>query len=244
MIERRQQTRFHPGMPLSATFLAQVEPGFPAMDEQISGEVEDVSCRGFRVVLPEGPSRILRPGQKLTGTLCAAGSQRAWSGRITHISSRSGRVGIGVVLEGEGAGRDAMPLRETVEQVVQDPRTGGIHLRRAGERMVVDIIGHLSLALSRDFLHILRGEALAAIDLAHCSSLDSAGLGMLCLASEAGVPIEGARGAVRELLSIARIPLRPPAAPQGMLFHAHGKPSVHADIGFFPCAPVLRTSGH
>jgi hypothetical protein len=240
MIERRQQTRFHPGIPLSATFLAEAEPGFPALDEQIRGEVEDVSCQGFRVILPEGLSRILKPGQKLTGTLCGAGNQRNWSGRITHISSRSGRVGIGVVLE--GGGRDATPLRETVEQVVQDPRTGGIHLRLAGEWRVMDIIGHLSLALSRDFLHMLRGEPLAAIDLAHCSSLDSAGLGMLCLASEAGVPIEGARGTVLELLTIARIPLRPQANREPGA-HAHGKPSVRPGTGFFPCLPMPLAAG-
>lgn len=201
MLERRQQTRFHPGTTLSVTFHPEGQTGH----EGLHGQVEDVSSKGFKVLMPEHFCRGLMMGQTLKGTLHSEDNNRAWVGNITHLHPRTGGISVGIALTTNYA--DPAPLKETIEQVVQNPKTGGITLRRVGDNLILDVIGYLSLALGRDFLHLVRGSSLAAIDLSQCKGMDSAGLGMLCIATDAHIPLINTHGAVKELLDVARIPL-------------------------------------
>ena len=207
MLERRQQTRFHPGTSLSASI-----HGTPANEhDEVRGQVEDVSSRGFKVLLPENCCSHLKPGQPLRGMLHTEGGSRNWSGCVTHLVPRSGGISVGIALQTDFS--DPTPLRETLEEVVQDPKTGGINLKRQGNDVVLNVIGHLSLVLSRDFLHLVRGGTLSAIDLSQCKGMDSAGLGMLCIAAEARIPLVNAVGVVKELLDVARIAQETRPAP-------------------------------
>lgn len=207
MLERRQQTRFHPGSSLSASIHGSKEDG----RSELRGQVEDVSSRGFKLLLPEQSCLHMQPGQQLKGMLHTEGGSRAWTGSITHLRPRSGGISVGIALETDYA--DPAPLREALEEVVQDPKTGGINLKRQGNDVILNVIGHLSLVLSRDFLHLVRGGTLAAIDLSQCKGMDSAGLGMLCIAAEARIPLVNAVGVVKELLDVARIAQGSRAAP-------------------------------
>lgn len=214
MLERRQQTRFHPGAILQATLSPNPAAVMENGHTELRGRVEDVSSRGFKVQLPEALCRGLKQGQSIKGELHSEGGSRAWNGCITHLNPRSGGISVGIALESRHD--DPAPLKETVEQVIQDPKTGGISLRRLGDKVQLEVIGHLSLPLSRDFLHLVRGGSLAAIDLNQCKGMDSAGLGMLCIAADARIPLINAHGVVKELLEVARIPLeknrpQPPA---------------------------------
>ncbi|WP_303785633.1 PilZ domain-containing protein [Azovibrio restrictus] len=200
MLERRQQIRFHPGTPLSASIHGTPSHGHV----EVRGQVEDVSSRGFKVLLPEACCAHLKPGERLQGMLHTEGGSRKWNGKITHMVPRSGGISVGIALHTDFS--DTAPLRETLEEVVQDPKTGGINLKRQGNDVILNVIGHLSLVLSRDFLHLVRSGTLAAIDLSQCKGMDSAGLGMLCIAAEARIPLVNAMGVVKELLDVARIP--------------------------------------
>lgn len=227
MLERRQQTRFHPGATLQATLLPDPAAVMENGHTELRGRVEDVSSRGFKVQLPEALCRGLKQGQSIKGELHTEGGSRSWSGNITHLNPRSGGISVGIALETRYD--DPAPLRETVELVIQDPKTGGISLRRQGDKLQLDVIGHLSLPLSRDFLHLVRGGSLAAIDLNQCKGMDSAGLGMLCIAADARIPLINAHGVVKDLLEVARIPLnqdqpRHPASTNPIRVSSPAKP--------------------
>ncbi|MCX8145188.1 MAG: STAS domain-containing protein [Azovibrio sp.] len=207
MLERRQHIRFHPGTRLSAT----IHGSLAGAQDEICGPVEDVSSRGFKVLLPEHRCSHLKPGQTIRGRLHSESGSRDWSGCITHLVPRNGSIGIGIVLESAPA--HTAPLQDTLAEVVQDPKTGGISVKRQGNDIILTVVGHLSLVLSRDFLHLVRHSTLAGIDLGQCTGMDSAGLGMLCIAAEARIPLTNATGVVKELLDVARIPVAGEARP-------------------------------
>ena len=212
MLERRQQTRFHPGSSLSASLnvdsTASPTNALPADAEpgSLQGRVEDVSSRGFKMQLPQHLCRHLSIGQEVSGHLHGAGDAHAWHGNITHLQPRSGGMSIGIALQ---TSHGSSPLKDTVDQVARDPKTGAISLRRQEKQVFLDVIGHLSLALSRDFLHLVRSGSLTGINLTQCKGMDSAGLGMLCIAVDAHIPLLNATGIVKELLEVARIPSQP-----------------------------------
>lgn len=235
MLERRQQPRFHPGTALSATLkLEPVPQRTGAMAPSVNsadptrGRVEDVSSRGFKLILAEHLCQHLRQGQIISGILHMEGGDKAWQGNITHLHARSGGMSIGVALQ---SGDSTNPLKETVEQVVRDPKTGGISLRRQGDRILLDVIGHLSLALSRDFLHLIRSGTLNAINLNQCKGMDSAGLGMLCIAVDARIPLINANGIVRDLLEVARIPTHQEAESPKKTWSNKSNPIRHTSSG-------------
>ncbi len=246
MLEKRQHTRFHPGSALSASLELDYAEGFGPGVEELRGQVEDVSSRGFKLLLPAEVCHGLKQGQQIRGTLFMASGKRPWSGKISHLSPRLGGICIGIATE--VAADYSQSMDQTLAQVMLDPKTGGISLRRDGDSLVLDVIGHLSLPLSRDFLHLVRSDTLTAINLNQCKGMDSAGLGMLCIATDAGVPLIHAHGLIRDLLVVARLPLDGEPLPK-QSFRATSNPirphaKTTADGRPLVLPSRLKTSAH
>lgn len=202
MLEKRQAIRYHVG---EGTDIVIFRDG-----GNLVVPLVDLSYRGLMIAMPESECRKLAPGREICGQLRRAGGVTAWRGYVVHRSPARCGVGIGVAFDDAATAA----VRAAVFDIVQQPDTGGLHLQRREEGLALEVHGRLSFLTSRDALSHIRGDAITSIDLAHCSGVDSSGLGMLCLARDRGIAISGARGPVASLLAIARITAPEKPAPR------------------------------
>lgn len=209
MLEKRQSIRYHVG---EGTDIVIFREG-----GNVVAPLVDLSCCGLMAAMPESECRRLSPGREVSGQLRRSESVTAWRGRVVHRSPARNGIGIGIAFD-QAHGGD---IQAAVKDIVQQPDAGGLHLRRGDEGMVLEVHGRLSFITSRDALAYIRRDAVTCVDLAQCSSVDSAGLGMLSLARERRVAIVGARGTVSSLLAIARImePVNPAGFAAGKSMH-------------------------
>lgn len=193
MLEKRQAIRYHVG---EGTDIVVFRDG-----GNLVVPLVDLSYRGLMIAMPESECRKLAPGREICGQIRRTSGVTPWRGYVVHRSPARCGIGIGVAFD-EAV---AAAVRAAVFDIVQQPDAGGLCLRRRDEGLVLEVHGRLSFLASRDALSYIRRDAIACIDLTHCSSVDSSGLGMLCLARDRRIAISGARGPVESLLAIARI---------------------------------------
>lgn len=193
MLEKRQAIRYRVG---EGTDIVIFRDG-----GNVVAPLVDLSCRGLMTTMPESECRRLAPGREVCGQLRRGEGITTWRGRVVHRSPARNGMGVGIVFD---YGPDSS-IQAAVRDIVQQPDAGGLHLTRGEEGLVLEVHGRLSFLTSRDALAYIRRDAVNCVDLAHCSSVDSAGLGMLCLARERRISIVGAQGTVSSLLAIARI---------------------------------------
>ena len=193
MNEKRSAPRFRPGRP----FPAAIEID----DMQLVGTLADISKGGFMLLVPEEQCRRLpRPGPAL-GEIHLDGEQVRGDARLCHVSQVRRGLGIGVSFKDTVCGGNT--LADATRTILGDPKSGGLRLYMEGGQLHLAITGFLSYNLSHPFMHALRHQGLGVIDLSACHSMDSAGLGMMHLATDAGVTVVGADGTVLDLLQIS-----------------------------------------
>lgn len=195
MLEKRRAIRYHVG---EDTCIA-----IRRDEGELIAPLNDVSSTGLMATLPGAASLPLRPGSPVRGQLRWMGGSAQWQGRVVHRSQVSAGVGVGIAFVGPGA--YSGEVRAAIAEVVSLPDAGGLCLERNEQGISLQIKGRLSFTTSQDCLAYVRRNAIAKIDLSQCRSIDSAGLGMLCIAGQRGIAIVGASGNVKSLLAIARI---------------------------------------
>lgn len=193
MLEKRQAIRYRVG---DGTDIVIFREG-----GNLVAPLVDLSCRGLMAAIPESESRRLSLGQEVSGQLRRNLGFTTWRGRVVHRSPGRSGIGIGIAFHSD----DGSDVQGAVQEIVQQPDAGGLHLRRDDGLLALEVHGRLSFLTSRDALSYIRRNVVHCVDLAHCTSVDSAGLGMLSLAKERRIAIVGAHGSVRSLLEIARI---------------------------------------
>lgn len=199
MLEKRQAVRYRVGEATDIVIFRDAG--------NLVAPLVDLSVSGLMTAMPESECRRLLPGREICGQLRRCNCATGWRGRVVHRSRVRCGIGIGIAFT-EGADS---PLFDAVRDMVRQPDAGGLHLKREADGLILEVHGRLSFLTSRDSLAYIQRNSIASIDLAHCCSVDSAGLGMLCVAREQGIAIVGAQGAVKKLLAIVRI--APPAKP-------------------------------
>lgn len=193
MQEKRRSIRYVPGCDITVA----VRCG----QREFTAPLNDLSAGGLMTMIPEQDARHLPRGASLSGEIRTPDAQITWDGQVVHQSPTSRGIAIGVAAHGS----TAASMRRASEWLSQESHAGALQIRRSGSGIVLDVVGRLSFEMSRDFLHIVRRTGVQRINLSRCTSLDSAGLGMLSIARELRLPIEGARDMVKTLLDVARI---------------------------------------
>lgn len=168
---------------------------------ELPASLVDVSTTGLMAEVSDAAFRDFQPGLEVCGRLRNAGAVVPWRGTVVHRSPVRHGLGIGIAFASGSAATDA--LREIVRQ----PEAGGIQLRGSAGGLSLDVIGRLSFPASRRGLLYSRLNVISSIDLSRCHSIDSAGIGMLCIARGRNITILGAQGEVRRLLDLAGIPV-------------------------------------
>ncbi|HEY6896243.1 MAG TPA: PilZ domain-containing protein [Rhodocyclaceae bacterium] len=192
MHEKRKSVRYLPRSHLVVT----LSTGGRSLDCQLG----DLSASGCMVVLSAEDEARLQPQVRLTAELRLPDGPALWSGRVTRLAPWGTQQGAGVVFDQE--------CTELIERLMACDAAGALRLGGRADETCAEVSGHLGFAMHRCFFHLLRSGGIAAVSLRQCTSLDSAGIGLLKIAHEAGVPLLDARGAVRDLLVAAGI-LRP-----------------------------------
>jgi len=169
----------------------------------VKASLVDVSTSGLMVEVPEAAFRNFLPGCQVSGELRSAGTAFPWRGTVVHRSPVRHGLGVGIAFSTGTEGEVSCMMKD----VVQQPEAGGIHLREDAGSLSLSVFGRLSFPISRRGLLYSRLGVVSSIDLRHCHSIDSAGIGMLSLARERNIAIVGACGAVRKLLDVAEIPV-------------------------------------
>lgn len=193
MRERRRSLRFVPSQQVLLSFFS----GGKGLDARLS----DLSSSGLMTLVAERDCRHMPPGALLNGFIEAAGQALAWEGRVIHQSPNSHGVAVGIAVSANAS----RAMRQAAEWFSASPHAGALQLRQADEETVLEVIGRLSFEMSHDFLHLIRCRAATRISLSRCTSMDSAGIGMLSIARDLRLPINGATGTVRSLLDVTRI---------------------------------------
>lgn len=204
MLEKRKAIRFWVGETANIAFMRD--------DGEFVAPLVDLSSCGLMAALPEGECSQFLPGREICGQLRRVAGAVAWRGRVVHRSP--GRHGNGINI-GIAFSRCTTETETAVKEIVQHPDAGGLHLQGNGPDMALEVVGRLSFSTGRESLAYLRSNAITHIDLGRCRSIDSAGLGMLCIARDRGIAISGAQGEVKGLIDIVglgenRRSLRPP----------------------------------
>jgi hypothetical protein len=189
MHEKRKSVRYLPRRHL--------EVNLSAGNASLSCQLGDLSASGCMLVLAAADEARLRPQALLTAELLLPDGPALWSGRVTRLSAWGTQQGAGVVFDQECAA--------LIERLAACDAVGALRLSGRVDQTCAEVSGHLGFSMHRSFFHLLRSGNVAAVSLRHCTSLDSAGIGLLKIAHEAGLPLLEARGAVRDLLTAARI---------------------------------------
>lgn len=146
----------------------------------------------------------MRTLRDLAGQIGTERCDARWEGAITHQSAVHCHHGIGI--------RFAQPMPGIVEAMLAHRMWAACGC--VGESIVQgEVIGHLGFDLNRQFIALVRQGRLTHVDLAACSGIDSAGIGLLAIARDAGIAIGGARGSIRTLLGLARLDSRSAGHP-------------------------------
>lgn len=191
--EKRRDTRYHPGTP--------IEICVHGPRGMLMAPLRDLSASGLMLLVPDATMPALRIGDTVGGELPLPDGPQSWQGSVVHLSPYARRIGLGIVAD--AAARTA--LQRSARWLAELPETGALRLERSGQQQSLSIIGRLSFDMNRDFLSLVRSRGVDQIDLSRCGGTDSAGIGMLCIARDAGIPMHGARDSVASLLQIAGI---------------------------------------
>lgn len=195
MHEKRQQLRFSPGQPLEVKLLIR--------ERALQGWVEDVSPNGCRIVFPTAYAGLLKPGMPLEGTIGFHCGPQRWQGPVVHRRPTRGGIGFGIRFERENS--QHLTLQQAIQAASTAERAGALRLNTQGDATHIELQGFFGFGVDRDFLGLVRRHPVSAIDVSGCRHIDSAGLGLLAIAREIGIPIVGAQGRIAELLAIARL---------------------------------------
>lgn len=200
MHEKRRSLRFVPskGIPVS----------LHGDKGSLSAPLKDLSGSGLMVLLPECDGQSIKVGEDISGEIAFPDNPLPWHGRVIHRSPFSRGLALGIA----AAGDTANSMRAASQWLAGLPDAGALQLQESQSSMTLTVIGYLSFEMGRDFLHLIRNRGVNNIDLSRCRSMDSAGLGMLCIARDQNIPIRGARDTVKTLLEVARIITAPKAA--------------------------------
>lgn len=197
MIEKRSQPRYIPRLPTTISLrLGGVE---------VEGHLGDISARGCLLLLPPVERTRMQTLRELAGQIGTERCDARWEGAITHQSAVRCHHGIGI--------RFAQPMPGIVEAMLAHQDVGGMRVRQWEATVQGEVIGHLGFNLNRQFIALVRQGRLTHVDLAACSGIDSAGIGLLAIARDAGIAIGGARGSIRTLLGLARLDSRSAGHP-------------------------------
>lgn len=191
MIEKRRAVRYRVGHTTTATLLA----GGP----EVAADLADISTSGAMIVLPEPGASRLRTGDGIEFALQRPLGRVVLRGQVMHCSPVRRGMGVGIAFA------DRAAAHSVAVDVFADPEAGGLRLQREARGIALCVLGRLSFGTSRDCLSLVRRGVVKRIDLTSCASIDSAGLGTLCIARDEGVTVAGARGLVRQMLIVARI---------------------------------------
>lgn len=191
MIEKRRAVRYRVGQATTATLLGS--------GGDLVADLADISTSGAMLVVPEDNAVNLRAGCAIEFAMQRPLGTVVLRGLVMHCSPVRRGMGVGLAFT------DRAAAREAAVDVFADPEAGGIRLQREAQGITLCVLGRLSFATSRDCLSLVRRGLIRRIDLANCTSVDSAGLGTLCIARDEGIAIGGGRGMVKQMLAVARI---------------------------------------
>lgn len=155
------------------------------------------------VELQEGEQPLLPLGQQIVFELRRPTGCLELRGEVVHCSHFRRGFGAGLALTSPGAGGR---IDASLAEMAGHPEAGGLRLERGEQGIILRVVGKLSFFTSRDCLSLVRRHSICRIDLTECRGIDSSGLGMLCLARDQRIAIVGARGIVKQMLDLARIP--------------------------------------
>ncbi len=192
MHEKRRALRYVPGRP--------VELQLVCGTRELSAPLSDLSSGGLMTLVPDAEIRQWQPGARVGGEIRMSEGALSWEGEVIHSTSTARGFAVGIATR-----NSTDTIRTATEWLSKDPSTGALHIRRTGTHVELEVIGRLSFEIARDFLYLVRKTDVSKINLAHCTSIDSSGLGMLSIAHELRLPIEGANGIVSALIDVARI---------------------------------------
>lgn len=195
MPEKRRTVRYRVG---SGSSIAVLQSG-----ESLTFPLLDVSTGGLMVTLEEGQQRLLPVGQQIVFELNRPAGCVEMRGEVVHCSHFRRGYGVGLAFTSPGAGGR---IDAALGELVGHSEAGGLRLERGAQGIVLRVVGKLSFFTSRDCLSLIRRHAICRIDLTECRGIDSSGLGTLCLARDQRIAIVGARGIVKQMLEMARIP--------------------------------------
>lgn len=200
MQEKRRSLRFVPSKGITVSLHG--DKG------NLSAPLGDLSDSGLMVLVPECDGQSIKVGEAIGGEISFPDKPMPWHGRVIHRSPFSRGLALGIA----AAGDTINAMRAAAQWLADHPGAGALQLQESQSSMTLTVIGHLSFEMGRDFLHLMRNRGVNVIDLSRCRSMDSAGLGMLCIARDRRIPIRGARDTVKTLLEVARIITAPKLA--------------------------------
>lgn len=201
MPEKRRALRFVPSKDICVSLHC------PRGDEVVA-PLRDLSASGLMVLVPEGKGDAIRIGDRIDGEIALPDNPLHWQGHVVHRSPNSRGLALGISADGDAA----QTMHRGAQWLADLPDAGALRLAKGQSAASLAVIGHLSFGMSRDFMHLLRRQDVKTIDLSRCHGMDSAGLGMLCIARDMKKPLCGARGKVATLLQIAGIACAPQPA--------------------------------
>lgn len=189
MIEKRSQPRYLPRQPIPVV----LQVG----GKLVQGQLGDISARGCLLLLPLVERPRYSQARTLMGEIDISQCDGHWEGEVTHHSAVRCHHGMGV--------RFAQSKSEIIEKLLASDGAGGLRVRSWQDTTQAEIIGHLGFHMNRQFLALVRQGRLTRVDLSACTGVDSAGIGLLAIARDKAIEIGGARGSIRELLSLANL---------------------------------------
>ncbi len=191
MKERRRSVRYRTG---SAAVVVLERDGVPR-----EVEIADISPAGVMLLLHDSIDWRVPVGKEIAFELKRPQGNFRAAGRVVHATPVRRGMGIGIEM-----GREDKAL-EACGALCAAPEAGGFRLQAGAAGATLHVVGRLSFSTSRDCLALIRRGAISAIDLSACTSIDSSGLGTLCIARDSGVFVGGSRGQIRRMLEVARI---------------------------------------
>lgn len=195
-----QERRIHPRYRVKKHVAAGIEVG----NRALFGRLLDMSAGGFRLLVPEQVNPSLK-GTLAVGEIVVEPKCIVVPGKIAHISPHGGSTAVGFAWDPTAIEMN-LELNLLLKDMASARDAGAVKLtnrKPLGTHM--QVLGHLGMALFRDFFSGIRKKGVTEVDMTNCRSIDSAGVGLLVLGIEAGVKVVNCTKPVRDILAMSGV---------------------------------------